>query len=85
MQDDGFEEFSRKVCQDRLAALIEGNHQDVPEIQELLPSLSEEDEARLLGVQGHNSDTLRELQQIGPTRGRWPPHSDGNLSISVLD
>ena len=75
MQDDGFEEFSRKVCQDRLAALIEGNHQDVPEIQELLPSLSEEDEARLLGVQGHNSDTLRELQQIGPPEvvGRLTP------------
>ena len=64
MQGRGFEEFSHKVCQDRLATLIEGNHQDVAEIRELLPSLSEEEEARLLGIQDHNSDTLRELQQI---------------------
>ena len=66
MQDNGFEEFSYKVCQDRLSALVEENHQDVAEIRELLPSLSEEEEARLLGIQDHNSDTSRELQQIGP-------------------
>ena len=66
MQSNEFEEFCHKVCQDRLAALVEGNHQDVPEIRELLPSLSEEEEARLLGIQDHNSGTLLELEQTGP-------------------
>ena len=66
MQDKEFEEFSHKVCQDRLAALVEGDQKAAAEIRELLPSLSEEEEARLLGIQDHNSDTLRELQQIGP-------------------
>ena len=66
MEDGKFEEFSHKVCQDRLAALVEGNDQDVTEIEKLLPPLSEEEEARLLRIQEHNSDTLRELQRIGP-------------------
>ena len=66
MEDGKFEEFSHKVCQDRLAALVEGNDQDVTEIKKLLPPLSEEEEARLLRIQEHNSDTLRELQRIGP-------------------
>ena len=66
MEDGKFEEFSHKVCQDRLAALVEGSDQDVTEIEELLPPLSEEEEARLLRIQEHNSDTLRELQRIGP-------------------
>ena len=67
MQDKGFEEFSHKVCQDRLTALVEGNDQVVVEIRELLPPISEEEEATLLGVEDHNKEILRELQEIGPT------------------
>ena len=66
MQGSRFEEFSHKVCQDRLAALVEGNHQVVVEIRELFPSISEEEEATLLGIEDHNQEILRELQEIGP-------------------
>ena len=66
MEDGRFEDFSHKVCQDRLAALIEGSDQDAVKIKELLPRLSEEEEAKLLRIQEHNSETLRELQGIGP-------------------
>ena len=48
MEERQFEDFSHKVCQDRLAALVEGSDQDVTKIEELLPPLSEEEEARLL-------------------------------------
>ena len=66
MQGARFEEFSHQVCQDRLAALVEGNHRVVAEIRELLPSISEEEEAKLLGIEGHNQEILRQLQEIGP-------------------
>ena len=66
MRGSEFDEFSHKVCQDRLAALAEGDGEIVAEIRDLLPPLSEEEEARLLGIHDHNADTLRELQQIGP-------------------
>ena len=68
MEERQFEDFSHKVCQDRLAALVEGSDQDVTKIEELLPPLSEEEEARLLRIEDHNSDTLRELQRIGPLK-----------------
>ena len=66
MQETGFEEFSHKVCQDRLTALVEGNDQVVSQITQLLPPISEEEEATLLGIEDHNKEILRELQEIGP-------------------
>ena len=66
MQDKGFEEFSHKVCQDRLTALVEGNDQVGIEIKELFPPISEEEEATLLGIEDHNRDLLQELKKIGP-------------------
>ena len=67
LQGAQFEEFSHKVCQDRLTALAEGNHTVVAEIRDLLPSISEEEEARLLGIEDHNREILRELREIAPT------------------
>ena len=66
MQGAQFEEFSHKVCQDRLAALVEGNSNDVAEIRDLLPSISEEEEARLLGIEDHNLEILQALRKIAP-------------------
>ena len=75
MQGAQFEEFSHKVCQDRLAALVEGNSNDVAEIRDLLPSISEEEEARLLGIEEHNRETLQALRKIAPAEivGRLSP------------
>ena len=66
MQGAQFEDFSHRVCQDRLAALVEVNHQDVAELRALLPSISEEEEARLLGIEDHNREVSRNLQEIVP-------------------
>ena len=67
MQGTQFDEFSHKVCQDRLAALVDGNNNDVAEIRDLLPSVSEEEEARLLGIEENNRETLEALRKIAPT------------------
>ena len=66
MQGAQFEEFSHRVCQDRLAALAEEDHTVVAEIRDLLPSISEDYEATLLGIEEHNRLTVRELKDIGP-------------------
>ena len=66
MQGAQFEEFSHKVCQDRLAALVEENHAVVAEIRGLLPSISVEEEAKLLGIEDRNQEILRSLREIGP-------------------
>ena len=67
MQGARFDEFSHKVCQDRLAALVDGNNNDVAEIRDLLPPISEEEEARLLGIEDNNRETLEALRKIAPT------------------
>ena len=67
MQGAQFEEFSHKVCQDRLAALVDGNSNDVIEIRDLLPPISEEEEARLLGIEESIKDTLEALRKITRT------------------
>ena len=67
MQGAQFEEFSHKVCQDRLAALVDENNNDVAEIRDLLPSISEEEEARLLGIEDNNREILQALTRIVPT------------------
>ena len=67
MQGAQFEQFSHRVCQDRLAALVEGNSDDVAEIRDLLPFISEEAEARLLGIEENNRETLQALRKIAPT------------------
>ena len=61
-----FEEFSHKVCQDRLALLVDGSVEDASEIRNLLPSISEEEEARLLGIDDQNRETVRALLRIAP-------------------
>ena len=67
MQGAQFDKFSHKVCQDRLTALVDGNNNDVAEIRDLLPPISEEEEARLLGIEENNRVTLEELRKIAPT------------------
>ena len=67
LQGVPFEEFSYKVCQDRLAVLAQGNPTVMAEIRDLLPSITEEQEARLLGIDEHNREILRELREIGST------------------
>ena len=67
MEGPRFEQFSHMVCRDRLAALVDGDHQVAVEIQDLLPSISEEQEATLLGIEDYNQEALRELKEIGPS------------------
>ena len=64
MQGIHFEEFSQRVCQDRLDALVHGTSNVVVHIRDLLPSISAEEEAKLLGVEDHNQDVLRTLRTI---------------------
>ena len=66
LQGPPFEEFSHKICQDRLTALSRGDHPVMAEIRDLLPSITEDEEARLLGIDTHNLDILQELREIGP-------------------
>ena len=66
MQNTRFEEFSHKVCQDRLAALIAEDSQAISEIKGLLPSMSEEKEALALGIDDHNQETYSRLWEFGP-------------------
>ena len=66
MQGTQFEEFSQKVCQDRLDALVQGTNNVVAELRDLLPSISEEEEAKLLGIEDHNRETLQALRKIAP-------------------
>ncbi len=66
MQGSKFEEFSHKVCQDRLAALVKERDNDVADIRDLLPSLSEDDEATLLGIEDHNQPILDSLREFAP-------------------
>ena len=67
MQGTQFEGFSQKVCQDRLAALVDGNNNDVAQIRDLLPSISEEEEAKLLGIEDQSREILQALRKIAPT------------------
>ena len=67
MQGTQFEEFSQKVGQDRLAALVDGNNNDVAQIRDLLPSISEEEEAKLLGIEDQSREILQALRKIAPT------------------
>lgn len=68
MQGAQFEEFSHRVCQDRLAALVEGSNKSVADIRDLLPTLSEESEAALLGIEDHNRAVARELLKLAPVQ-----------------
>ena len=67
MQGADFEDFSHKVCQDRLADLVAGNTNSLTDIRDLLPSISEEEEAILLGITEHNQETIQALQEIATT------------------
>ena len=49
LQGHPFEEFSYKVCQDRLAVLAQGNPTVMAEIRDLLPSITEEEEGQTPG------------------------------------
>lgn len=51
--EDGFAEFGWKICQERLGAVAEDLAIDMLDVHELLPSLSEDREAELLGVSDH--------------------------------
>ena len=66
MQDTGFDQFFHEVCQDRLDALVGENHQPVVGIRDLLPSLSEEQEAKLLGIEHLSTEISRKLLQTAP-------------------
>lgn len=64
LQPTQFEKFARTVCDERLARHVKEGGNEIREIRELLPRLSEEDEAQLLGIEDRNKETLRELRLI---------------------
>jgi len=59
-----FASFAYKVCQDRLALVIANEEKCKTDIRELLPKLSEEQEARLLGIEKVVSRITEELKDI---------------------
>ena len=68
MQGSGFDQFCHEVCQGRLDALVGENHQPEVRIRELLPSLSEEQEAKLLGIEHLSREIRRKLLQTAPAK-----------------
>ncbi len=61
---DHFEDFAYRVCQDRLARVIAGEGKSKTDIKELLPGLSEEEEARLLGIEESVAPILEKLKKV---------------------
>jgi hypothetical protein len=59
-----FESFAYKVCQDRLALVVAGGQDAHTDIRELLPGLSEEEEAKLQGIEKQVSPILEELRDV---------------------
>ncbi len=59
-----FERFAYTVCQDRLALFVAEENQCKSDIKELFPGLSEEEEAKLLGIEKRISPILEELRDI---------------------
>ena len=68
MQGTEFEEFSHKVCQDRLAALLGKDTKGVTDIRHLFKSIPEEEEAMLLGIEEQTQEILEALRKIAPAK-----------------
>jgi hypothetical protein len=62
LQDDQFRSFALNVCNGRIARLNMGNNAPLPDIQTLLPGLSEDQEAELLGVNNEVNTLISHLR-----------------------
>ncbi|SEB25881.1 MULTISPECIES: hypothetical protein [unclassified Mycobacterium] len=65
LDDASFVTFARQVCESRLRKLQNDEVRVLGAVNELFPSLSEEAEAKKLGVDGKNASTRRELARLG--------------------
>jgi hypothetical protein len=65
-----FSEFAKRVCNGRLKRVDFGNVAHTTSIQELLPELSEVDEAVLLGIADANNRTLADIESNGTSDDR---------------
>lgn len=77
-----FESFAYKVCQDRLALVVAEEKKCKANIKELMPGLSEEEEAKLLGIEKSIAPILEELRDVD-SRGILTSMS--LLTIYLLD
>ena len=59
-----FEKFARAVCDERLGLHVREGGDAPLDIREILPRLSEDDEAQMLGIEQRISETLTQLQLI---------------------
>lgn len=59
LRDDRFAKFAEDVCNQRLARLSPGDDTILRSVSELLPGLSEEEEAEKLGVESHRDRIIQ--------------------------
>jgi hypothetical protein len=63
LKAEQFRKFALNVCNGRIARLNLGNEAQVPDIQTLLPGLTEDEEAELLGVKGEVEVLISQLRR----------------------
>lgn len=66
LQGDNFKKFATLVCNARLSRLEVPNQSVIQSIEDALPGLSEDDEAKLLGVDEHLARIKSDLKQHCP-------------------
>jgi hypothetical protein len=66
LDSERFQRFARQVCHQRLARISPGNMSVLREVELLLPDLSEEEEARLLGIEAHTARILDVVRSTNP-------------------
>ena len=69
--DDHFKDFATEVCQSRLNLLARRLCTDAIAVRDLLPGLSEEAEAHLLGLDSEIDTIRRELAAVGEPWMNW--------------
>jgi hypothetical protein len=73
--EPGFANFAASICNQRLAQLKLDTDTSMPPVERLLPDLSEEDEALLLGVEKVNASLLTTTVDRDSVRNATPPLS----------
>ncbi|OHT77719.1 hypothetical protein BKG69_18285 [Mycobacteroides chelonae] len=80
LDDASFATFARQVCESRLNKLRRNDVRVLGNVSDLFPSLSEEAEAKKLGVEDKNAFTRQDLVRLGVDAGSL----DGFDSLSPL-
>lgn len=62
--DPVFEDFAVSICNDRIERVVNGDKGFLRKVQDLLPKLSEDDEAKLLGIESQVEQLRRQLLSV---------------------